>query len=204
MWRSTAGPVAGRVAGLEAEPEAPVVQEDPEVRQGHVAAEAVGVRLDERHRHAVAVDHALVHRVAVVPGISEHGSPVGIDGVPSGAEPFRGEQGGSVGVLVQHPGPVMSGLSHRLDEEVYAQRVVLPGQVEAFGDQGRCQRQVPLRIWWHRPDVVAPHPGTEGLDPVGLWAAQVVVAELAGTDGEQFVAVRAQVHGIAAALCQGP
>ena len=48
------GRVLGRVAGLQAEADAPVVQQHAGAGHGDVAAELVGVRLDQADRHAVA------------------------------------------------------------------------------------------------------------------------------------------------------
>ena len=63
--RAAAGSQLGRVAGLEREAEAAVVEVDAGVRLDEPRAEARRVRLDQRHAHPLLVDGAQVRGVAV-------------------------------------------------------------------------------------------------------------------------------------------
>ena len=144
MWRPSTRAVTGRMPGVQIEADAPVVQEHAEVRKCEVAAEPVGVRLDQRHAHAVAVNGAQICGVAVPPGIPERGCGVPPDGRPARPEAGIVHQRPTVGVLVQDIGAVVAGHARRLHEEVGPERVVFSRQIQALGDAGRRQRQVPL------------------------------------------------------------
>ena len=203
MGRPPSRAVAGSVAGVQVEADAPVVQEHAETRKRQVAAEAVGVGLDQRHAHAVAVHGAHVHGVAVQPAVPERGCGARSDGRPAGVEEAIVHEGSAVGMLVQDGGPVVAGLPGRLHEEVGPERVVLRRQVQALDDPGRCQHQVPLGVGRNRPHVVSPDREAQWIHPVGTRRGEVPACVLAASDGEQFFAELPQVDAVASAVGEG-
>jgi hypothetical protein len=192
------------MAGPEREPDAAVVQADAGGGLEHVAPEAAGVRLDERHRRTIGIGGAQVHRPAVRNPGDERRATVAVDHGPAAGDLVLREQRADVGVLVEHRRPVAPGGPRRLDEEVHPAAVGrVVGQRQALGDQCAEQDEVALAVGRDGPQVVAPGTGAERLDPVGQRPGEVVGGVLAGPEVEQAVAERAFVEAGASVLDDG-
>ena len=143
-----------RVAFLQCETRATVLQQDAELVRGDARAEAVEDRIDERDRHAVAVDHGdidrvFMHRLADRGG-GGHGA-FGVDQGRKGAGGFGGEH------MLQPRGVVrvgqkavarvigqFGGLS--FDMQALGPQWVHPGDVEVIEDIHQQQGCRPLAI----------------------------------------------------------
>ncbi len=181
-----AGGQLRRVAGLEREPDAAVVEEDPRAGDHDVAPPTRRVRLDEGHADAVGVRGAEVDRPTGRGWSGGSGPAVGIDGLAAGEQPARVEQGGAIGRVVEDGRPVVTGPARRLDEEVSPGAVVgVVGEGQPFGDPRRGRREVALRRRGHGPDAVPPHVEGDRVDPVGLRPGQVVSEVQAAADREE-------------------
>ena len=193
--RAPARAVLGRMPGLQGEADAPVLEEDPQAGDDEVGAEAGRVGLGERDRRAVPVDHVQVDGAAAGGVRGQPGGVLRVDRRPPGAEPLGREEPRAVGVLVEHGGAVPTGLLRRLDQQMGPAGVVGVGrEVEPSGDPRAGKREVALRIGRHRPDVVSPGRGAEGLDPVGAGRRQVVGGVLAAAEREQLATELALVE----------
>ncbi len=155
------------------------MQEDA-ARTGHeVRAETTGVGVDERHPHAVAVDHAQIRRVAVEAGGGDLAGPFEIDRGPSIRNAFGIEETNRVGSVEEFGWPVVPGLDRRLDENVRAETVVV--ELDPVRDRCRQQGEVPLTCRWHRPDLMAEGVDLDRLDPARLHGGEVGGHELVGS-----------------------
>ena len=100
-------------------------------------AETAGVGVDERHPHAVAVDHAQIRRVAVEAGGGDLAGPSEIDRGPSIRNALGIEEPNRVGSVEEFGRPVVPGLDRRLDEDMRAETVV----VKLDPVRNRCGQQ---------------------------------------------------------------
>ena len=116
------GAELGRVAGLEREAQPAVVEVDAGVRLGDPGTETGGVRLDQRHAHAVAVDGAQVGGVAAIAGAVALRRLVAVDHV--GPRVDRVEQRLPVGAVVEDGRAVVAGGGGALDQDVRPLRIV--------------------------------------------------------------------------------
>ena len=126
------------------------MQVDAGVRLDQPGAEAGGVRLDQRHTHAVAVDGAEVGRVTVAAGAQRsEARSVSIMSTPPTAIAPRAV---AVGGVAEHVGSVEPGGGGSLDQQVGEAHVVGVGrQVQPAGQFGCAQREVALRVRWDGP-----------------------------------------------------
>ena len=165
VGRLPPGRVLGRVPGLEGEAEAAVVEVDARRRLEEVATEARGVRLDERHAHAVAVDDAQVRWCRRRrPGAWSVEARSTIDGGRAGARGARAAtRPRAVGAFVQHLGAVVAGVLRR-PRRAGGPRPGRRGRrarARPSAIQAARQRQVALRAGRDGPQAVArtPRPG---------------------------------------------
>ena len=133
------------VARLQAEPDAPVVQEDAGAGD-HEVAPPVG-RVDWM-RDTPVPSASVAHRWIVPPGAAGDTGEVRAAGsmaAAARAEPVQVEsRARPVGLVVQDRGAVVPGLPGRLHEEVGPGRVVgVVGEGEALGDPGHAGSEVP-------------------------------------------------------------
>ena len=159
------------------------MQEDAARTGDEVRAETTGVGVDERHPHAVAVDHAQIRRVAVEAGGGDLAGPSEIDRGPSIRNAFGIEEPNRVGSVEEFGRPVVPGLDRCLDEDVRAQTVVV--ELDPVRDRCRQQGEVPLACRWHRPDLMAEGVDLDRLDPARLHGGEVGGRELVGAGCQQ-------------------
>ena len=184
VGRATPGPVLGGVAGHEGEPDAPVVQDDPGRRLEEVAAEARGVRLDQRHAHALAVDGAQVGGVvrrSPPDGSAASAAAEASDGIPSRGEPRRCRAARRRRRRPTAPpdGPARPPSPRRPGRPPRRRSSGSSGRPSRSASQAAGQRQVALRRGRHGPEVVVPDAQAERRDPLGQGPGEVVGRVLA-------------------------
>ena len=115
-----------------------------------------------------------------------------------------GEQGIAVGVLVEHIGPVGACRLRRLDQQVCPLFVVgCVREVEAFGEPGAAERQVPLRVRRDGVQGHAEHVRRQRVDPVRRGDDEVGLVEPPGPELDEAVPERAEVEGVTATQLDG-
>ena len=100
--RSPAGAVLGGMSGLQREADAPVVQQDPGARHGHVATEPGGVRLDEADAAPLAVHRAQIDRPAIAVRTAQIGHAIRTELRRRRGEPIVADQPWSLGAIREH------------------------------------------------------------------------------------------------------
>ena len=178
MRRPVPGGQLVGVAGHQAEPGAPVVEEHAGVAGRQAAADAVEVGLDQRDAHAGAVPAAQVGRAA---GARRRSPPdsggVGVDGIEQRPQsPGRDEIGGAQ----RDPGGIgdeIDGVGgHRpvgLDEVVGVQGGP-GGRAQSLGDPAAGEGDVTATVGRDRPPVPPVHRRPDRVHPVGLHGCQVL------------------------------
>ena len=195
------GPVLRGVAGHEGEADASVVQVDPGCRLEEVAAEPRGVRLDQRHAHALPVDGAQVGGVvrrSPPDGSAPSAAAEASDGLPS-----RASRDGASSSTPSAPSHSTSGRSlptavaaaTRADRPGAVVGVV--GQAVTLGEPGPGQRQVALRRGRDGPEVVVPDAQAERRDPLGQGPGEIVGCVLALPQRQEALAELAAVEAVA-------
>ena len=194
--RPRAGREFGRVAGLQAEADAAIVEVDPRRRLHQPRSEAGGVGLDERHRTAAVVHRAQVGGVA---GRRRRGRARGpIQRELAGATGDRLDQRLPVGVRVQIARPIPARGHGGLDQHVRPRRIGwVGGKAEHLGDPRRGQQEVVLRVRRQPPQRVPPDVDGERRHPVGGCVRHVGLVEDAAAELDEAATELSLVERVA-------